>query len=227
MNGIQIAIHAPLSDSPLGRGNCDKLPVSNATKGFLLFQFFQSKCLVASIWLIVLPLLAVGCSAPAPTVTPVPTPTPTVAPTPAPSTGNWVQFVDTDPITDEKETVITLVASESTLEFPYDDPLLFVQCRNLPRSGPVLWVSISWNAYIGSRSTVEWRVNSETASEELWRSFGDSFTSSHKPKQIVSDLGQADKITARVTGSVASYTAIWHPEGFAEAFKPVASACGQ
>ena len=192
-----------------------------------MLQIFQSKGLVASTCLIVLLLLAIGCTSPAPTATPVPTPTPTAVPTatPEPSTGDWVQLVNTDPITDKKETVISLQASESTLEFPYDDPLLLVQCRNLPRSGDVLWVTIAWDAYLGSYSRVEWRVNSETASEELWRSFGDSFTVSSKPGQVVSDLGRAAKITARVSSPVGSYTAIWHPDGFTEAYKPVEEAC--
>ena len=194
-----------------------------------MFQFFQNNGVLIFVGVIALLMSAIACSAPAPTATPVPT----LTPTPEPSTGNWEQFVNTDPITDKKDTVITLRASQSDLEFPYEDPVIFVQCRNLSQGGPILWVTIFWDAYIDSYFKLEWRVDSETVSEDLrpseqpWRLLGDSTTVSSKPEQIVSDLSRADKITARVSSTAGVYTAIWHPEGFAEAYKPVEEACKQ
>ncbi len=295
MKGIQIALHAPLSDKPLGRGNCDRLPVSNATSGFPVIFPFQKISIVAWFGVIVLLLLAIACSAPVsvptstplptytpyptatpqptytpyptptpaptatptpeptatptanptptptpiptatptltpePTVTPTPTSVPTITPTPKPSTGEWEQFETTDPISDMHDTVIALRASESTLEFPYEDPLIWVVCQTPSRGDPLLGVIISWEEYLGSDDTiVDWRVNDEPVSTREWVLVGDDTTLSFDTDRIVSDLLRADTITARVHRSFSnSLTAVWNVEGFAEAYKPVEEACKQ
>lgn len=232
MNGIQIAIHAPLLGSPLGRGNCDKLPVSNATRGFLVFQLFRKVSTVMLVGVIALLVLAIACSAPDPTATPAPIPTPTVIPTatPAPSTGNWEQIEETDPIDDTTSIAIKLKASESALEFPNSSPVLQVMCATRPAGeDPIEAVAIGWGVYLGQENVkVDWRVDEHKAKSRHWGVVGDDGIVTFNQSWALKDLERADKITVRVHRDFSeSLTAIWHVEGFAEAYKPVEEACKQ
>ena len=184
---------------------------------------------------------AIPTATPEPTTTPtptaVPTSTPTLVPEPIatstptsePSNGNWILMKDTDPITDSESTSIWLRATESTSGFPYEDPLIFVGCQ-IPPLGDVIWHAIVISEeYLGlDDPIVDWRVNGESALTSTWQLAGDNAIISPDAKQIVSDLLRADKITARVYRDFAeSITAVWHPVGFSEAYKPVEEACGQ
>lgn len=200
---------------------------------------FPKATILALIAALALLTLAIACATAAtptpvptatavPTVTLVPTATALPTPTPAPDTGNWMADVSIDAITDAKSVGTILKASESTLDFPYDDPTLLVVCRAPSRR---LGIFVEWGEHLGSGSLLEvaWRVNSERPSNHGWFRSGDSIAtvgSEQLQDETIQDLLRAEKITARVKRDFAeSITAVWHPAGFAEAYKPVADAC--
>ncbi len=88
---------------------------------------------------------------------------------------------------------------------------------------------IEWGEFLGSDDLIiDWRVDSKrAASPRVWRLSGDNSTALLiEPSTYLRDVGRAEKITARVKRDFAeSITAVWHPVGFAEAYKPVAEAC--
>ena len=209
-----------------------------------MLQLFPKADVLALIAAFVLLTLAVACATaatptPVPTVTPVPTatlvPTPTPAPAPTatptmePQRGNWVKEEYQDPIDDSLAISIKLQASESTLGFPYDNPWLGVVCIELSGDRSGIGMFIEWGEFLGSDDLIiDWRVDSKrAASPRVWRLSGDNSTTLlFEPSTYLRDIGRAEKITARVKRDFAeSITAVWHPTGFAEAYKPVAAAC--
>lgn len=137
----------------------------------------------------------------------------------------------TDPISDSVVKAAILQASESDLSFPYDDhrPAIFVMCLVGKDKDPAIWLSIGWHEYLGSDDKILfWRVDSEDATMATWPLFGDNSVVNYSPSQLIEDLTRADKITARVHRDFAeAITAVWHPAGFAEAYKPLDAACGK
>lgn len=176
---------------------------------------------------------SVPTATPVPTAIPDPTPTPvpTVTPTPTPTMGNWLAEEHTDPISDSVVKAVTLKASESDLSFPYDDhhPLITVMCLVGKDKDPAIWLAILWHEYLGSDDKILfWRVDREDAAMTTWTLFDDNSVVNYSPSQLIEDLTRADKITARVRRDFAeNLTAIWHPAGFAEAYKPLAEACNK
>ena len=174
---------------------------------------------------------------PVPTATPTPTPVPTATPTPTPeptaalSVGSWYLFEESDPITDLRVFGIGLQAAESTVEFPYDAPQIAVYCQDFPREAPETRVVIFWQEHLGSGHTdIDWRVDNERPRTRSWdiRDDGTAPSSSTAVRNIIEDLRRAHKISARVHRDFAeSLTAVWEPEGFEEAYKPVEEACRQ
>lgn len=220
-----------------------------------MLQLFPKVTILALIAaLALLLMLAVACAAaatptpiptatpaptatlvPTPTFTPAPTPTPSPAPTakplptPTPDAGNWVQEDFTDAIDDSGFLTVRLQASESTLTFPYDDPWLSVGCVNPSSENSQIVIIILWDDYLGSGNPrVDWRVDSEPAKTTIWIRNSDDATAKGDPRQEVNDLLRAEKITVRVRRDFAEdLTAIWHPAGFAEAYKPLDEACNK
>lgn len=191
-----------------------------------MLQLFPKATILALIAAVAL-LLAVAC-APAATPTPVPTP----------KTGNWISSDRTDAISDSRVLKITLMAVESTAR---TSPTIEVKCVTKPGSSPRFMFHIDWREFLGSDTPeVAWRVNTASALTEKWRLDGDSLTAPSILRlgiekldryldSFIADLTGADKITARVyfyRGQFAeSITAVWHPAGFAEAYKPLDAAC--
>lgn len=230
MKGIQIALQAPLSGSPLGRCNCSKLPVSSATRGFLVYQLLRKYGAFTFFGVIGLLLLVLACSAPIPTSTPVPTLTPTAVPTPTPEplTGNWIRNEATSPMDDSRMISIELLASESTGR----PPLLSVLCLVPPRGNAETMVVIKWGAYLGFEdwTAAGWRVDSKNAQVGTWDLQDGDTIKAPNPAPFVRDLHSAEKIAAQVVQPSPpheSVTAVWHTEGFTEAYKPVEEECKQ
>lgn len=181
--------------------------------------------------------LAVACAtaAPptaAPTNTPVPTvtPTPTTTPTPTPNVGNWTQEEFTDATNGNRFLTIQLNASASSLDFPYNEPYLSVGCINSSNGNSRISMLISWDdAYIGSDDPlVDWRADGEIARRSRWMKTSEDGVGKLIHGQEVNGLLQAEKITVQLERDFTEpITAVWHPAGFAEAYKPVAAACGQ
>ncbi len=201
-----------------------------------MLQLFPKARILALIAALALLTLAVACATaaiptPAPTNTPVATATPVPTPTPSPDTGNWTSENWKDPIDDGAFLTIQLQATESTLDFPYDEPRLSVGCRQFPGVSVGIGMIVLWDAYVGSGPMeVDWRVNGEAAKTTYWlgRDEATILPISHEldNESLLTDLRRADKITLRLRRDFAeSITAIWHPVGFAEAYKPVAAAC--
>lgn len=70
-------------------------------------------------------------------------------------------------------------------------------------------------------------VDSKPARNEIWRGANEAIAKD-KAYREVNDLLRAEKITVRVRRDFAEdLTAIWHPAGFAEAYKPLAEACNK
>ncbi|MYC30494.1 MAG: hypothetical protein F4X65_10460 [Chloroflexi bacterium] len=138
-------------------------------------------------------------------------------------------FEEKDAISGTYSIGIGIVATESTLEWPYDNPYLYVSCFGASGDNPLFAIVISWHEYLGNENPeVSWRLNEESASTERWFLVGDDGVRTTEPRQLVLDLLRADKITARVHRDFSdSLTAMWLVEGFAEAYKPVEEACGQ
>lgn len=199
----------------------------------MLLPFLKAGVL-ALIAALALMTLAVACATAAPP-TPIPTntPVPTATPVPTPDTGNWTSENWKDPIDDGAFLTIQLQASESTLDFPYDAPRISVGCRQFPGGSVGIGMIVLWDAYVGSGPMeVDWRVNGETAKTTYWLGRDDAsilpISRELNNESLLMDLRRADKITLRLRRDFAeSITAVWHPAGFAEAYKPVASACGQ
>ena len=192
-----------------------------------MLQIFPKATILALIAaLALLLMLAVACASAA-TPTPVPTP----------KTGNWISSDRTDAISDSRVLKIALTAVEST---SITHPTIEVKCVTGPGYSPRFMFHINWKEFLGSDiPKVAWRVNTASALTEEWRLDGDSLTAPIPQIEkldkyldsFIADLTVADKITARVyfyrgrfTDSI---TAVWHPAGFAEAYKPVAAACGK
>lgn len=194
-----------------------------------MLQIFPKATILALIAALALLMLAVAC-APSATPTPIPTATlaPTATPVPTPDTGNWVQEDFTDAIDDRGFHTVKLQATESTLTFPYDDPWLSVGCVNPNSDNSQIAILILWDEYLGSGNPrVDWRVDSKPARSAIWRGADEAIAKS-KAYREVNDLLRAEKITVRVHRDFAeNLTAIWHPAGFAEAYQPVAAACGK
>ena len=173
---------------------------------------------------------------PQPTYTPYPTPTPeptataTPTQTPAPdlSTGNWELSEEIDQITDAKATLITLSATESTIELPHEGPHIVISCVTSPASSPVRGIYIKWYSHLGNgNANVDWRVDDERAETREWVIF-DQGTALMNRSWPLRDLQKAEQITARVHRNFAeSITAVWHTGGFSEAYRPVEEACKQ
>ena len=71
-----------------------------------------------------------------------------------------------------------------------------------------------------------WRVDGEEAKIGTWDLLGDDTIKARNPSQLIRDLQEAEKIAALVHREFAeSITAVWYPEGFAEAYKPVEETC--
>ena len=195
----------------------------------MLQPFPKAGTLALMAALALLLMLAVAC-APAATPTPVPTvtPVPTATVVPTPDTGNWVREDFTDAIDDRGFLTVKLQASESTLTFPYDDPWLSVGCVNPSSDNSQIAILILWDEYLGSGNPrVDWRVDSKPARTDIWKG-ADEAIAKDKAYREVNDLLRAEKITVRVRRDFAeNLTAIWHPAGFAAAYKPVAAACGK
>ncbi len=181
---------------------------------------------------------------PQPTYTPYPTPTPTSVPTdtatatpthtatPEPSTGFWELSEYVDPITDAKSLSISLLAGENNSEISSGEPILAVGCAILSEGDRSPVILINWRAYLGSDSAaeVEWRVNDDRPKSETWLAVNETTgpRGDISKMMVVEDLHRASKITARVHRDFAeSLTAVWYPEGFTEAYKPVEEACKQ
>lgn len=228
MNDTSSVIHAPLLGSPLGRGNCDRRPRFNATRGSLVFHLFQNYGASIFVGIATLLLLSVACAAPTPTPAPTSTPMPTVTPTPEPSTGNWIESEATSPMDDTRVIGVTLKASESTGK----SPLLRVLCLVPPRGNPETSVVIEWGAYLGVEdwTPAAWRVDSEESQIEIWDLKDGDATKARNPAPFIEDLNRAEKIAAQVVRSAPPHqgiTAVWQTEGFAEAYEPVEEACKQ
>ena len=132
--------------------------------------------------------LAVACATAA-TPIPVPTDTPVPTATPTPNTGNWEQDVSKDLMNDTSTLLIGLQASESTLEPPYEDPMMMVACPSEYRGEGLVLVVINWDKYLGpDNPKVDWRVNSESPTTTRWLSVGDIGTAHFKPNEAVADL---------------------------------------
>ena len=195
-----------------------------------MFQSFQNTSVFVLVGAIVLLVLAVACSTPAPTATPVPTPTPTAVPTPTPAsaTGNWFEKRDEkDPISDS--TMISILLKASDFEFSGQSPVIQAFCLEAPGDGTsLLGVAIDWGQFLGlDDPRVDWRVDDAEAKTWKWNLIGESGITT-QTGLLLADLKRANKITARVHRDFAeSLTAVWHPEGFAEAYKPVEEACKQ
>ena len=196
-----------------------------------MLQPFPKATILALIAALALLMLAVAC---APAATPIPTaaPAPTATPAPTPDIGNWIPGGFTDAIDDTTVVGTALVASESSLEFPHDNPGIGVICHRPSSDEPIVVILVNWREYLGSDEflEVDWRVNSEAASTKSWFSNGSNLAGPVGPaiEQAIRDLLRAEKITVRIHRDFAeSITAVWHPAGFAEAYKPVAAACGQ
>lgn len=199
----------------------------------MLLPFPKAGILALMTAIALLLMLAVAC-APAATPTPVPTatPAPTATVVPTPDTGNWIPGGFTDAIDDTTVVGTALVASESRLEFPYDNPGIGVICHRPSFDEPIVVILVNWREYLGSDEflEVDWRVNSEAASTKSWVSSGSNLAGPVGPaiEQAIRDLLRAEKITVRVRRDFAeNLTAVWHPAGFAAAYKPVAAACGK
>ena len=191
-----------------------------------MLQLFPKATILALIAAFALLMLSVACASAA-----VPTPIPT------PKTGSWLSIDRTDAISDSRVLGITLMAVESTAR---THPTIEVICVTKPGSSPRFMFHINWRKFLGSDiPKVAWRVNTASALTERWRLDGDSLTAPIPQLEnldryldsFIADLTGADKITARVyfyRGQFAeSITAVWHPAGFAEAYKPLDAACNQ
>ena len=178
--------------------------------------------------------------APVPTATFTPVPTATSVPTPdVPDVGQWVFDEIIDAISDARSVGIKLKATESDGDTL---PNIWVTCF-ANRNAPIVRLHIDWGEFLGSDNPeIAWRVDNNTASSKIWRLDGSSLVAPlpdvtwrsgemvvKDVDPFIKDLRSADKITARVhfylIRSPESITAIWHPVGFAEAYKPVAAAC--
>ena len=160
-------------------------------------------------------------------------------PPPTPFTGDWSQFDDTDPITDEGHIGIRLYATDDDVDAGLFGVWLYVRCTDAKD----LDVYVVWHQDVGEELVVDWRVDSDDPERKLWypTTNPNNETTFHpEPKSAVSDLSKAEKISVRVysisllnlellnlTGEEDenAMTAVFHPSGFEDAYKPVEKAC--
>ena len=173
-------------------------------------------------------------------------------PTPTPFTGEWEQFDDIDAITDEGYIGIRLDASEDDISSGYLDAVrIYVRCTNEMLFSSLngdIDVFVVWNKDVGEyiineSPVVDWRVDNSDPEMEVWYPTidSDNDTTFHPhPESAVNDLRKAERISIRVySASIDSVnfqkiqgeddkdamTAVFHPVGFEDAYKPSEKAC--